>query len=118
MTEEFIERGMIIGLIVSTEYIQKIYNIWNPRLLESPTAKILAGWCMEYFNIYKQAPRRDIEGIYTHKLKNNKLSKNKAEWIEDVLGSLNEEYKRTKFNVDYLIDQTKNYLREDRKRHV
>ena len=34
MSEEFIERRIVTGLIVSTEYIQEIEPIWSPKYLE------------------------------------------------------------------------------------
>jgi hypothetical protein len=109
--EEFIERRIITGLIVSTDYIQQVYPIWQPRLLESPTAKILASWCIEYYDSYGKAPGRDIEGIYTQKLREG-LSKDRAEWIEDVLADLSDDYDRGNFNVQYLVDQTRQYFQE------
>lgn len=109
--DEFIERRIITGLIVSTDYIQQIYPIWNPQLLSAPTARIITGWCIEYFDKYRKAPGRDIEGIYTQKSKEG-LPQDKAEWIEEILEGISEEYDREQFNADYLADETRTYLQE------
>ena len=107
-----IEKRIIIGLIVSTEFIQQIQNIWDSQLLESQMAKRLAGWCMDYFHKYNKAPGKDIEGIFYQKLKEG-LTKDIAEEIEEeILPKLSEEYENTSFNLNYLLDQTHDYLQE------
>ena len=111
MTEEFIERRIVLGLIISTEYIQKIRGIWDSKLLEASTARTIAGWCMDYFDQYHKAPNKDIQSIYNAKLKGG-LSQEEAEWIEGVLDNLSKEYERDNFNTPYLIDQTKKYFQE------
>jgi len=111
MEEDFIERRMIIGLIVSTDYVQQILPVWDSSLLESSTARLLAGWCLDYFDQYHHAPARDIEGIYAQKLKDG-LSDDKAQWIEEVLANLSKEHEHSEFNVQYLLDQTRRHLQE------
>lgn len=106
------ERKIVIGLIVSTEYIQQIINVWDIRYIETPMAKLLSGWCIEYFTKYKKAPGPIIEDIYFQKLREG-LDQDTAEEIEqDILPSLNEEYVSSdKFNLNYLLDQTFEYFR-------
>ncbi len=112
MENKFIERHILIGLITSTEYLQEIRDTWNIHLLESPMAKRLASWCIEYFDKYNKAPQKDIEGIYFQKLKSG-LPKDIAEEIEeDILPDLSEEYERDNFNLQYLLDQSKKYFNE------
>ena len=107
-----IERRLIIGLITSTEFIQQIQNIWDTSLLESQMAKRLATWCLEYYEKYKKAPGKEIENIYYQKLKEG-LPKDVAEEIEEeILPKLSEEFIKEKFNLNYLIDSTQQYLCE------
>ena len=111
-----IERKIIIGLITSTEYCNRIQAVWNPMLLESATAKQMSNWVWDYFREYKKAPNKDIEGIFYSKLKTGKLQKDLAEEIEqDILPSLSEEYTEEEQNVDYLVIETERYLSE---RHI
>ncbi len=76
-----IERRIIIGLVTSTNYIRQIENIWDTQLLESSTARMLAGWVWEYYGKYHKAPNREIENIYYQKLKEG-LNKEIGEEIE------------------------------------
>jgi len=110
--DKHIERRIVIGLIVSDTYIKEISRFWDPRVLQAPMAQRLASWCLEYFEKYEKAPGKDIEGIYLQKLKAG-LPKDIAEDIEeDILPDLSDEYDRSHFNVQYLMDQTKSYFRE------
>jgi len=110
MEESYIERNITIGMITSTEFLQKIRNIWDPRWIESDSARLLTSWCVEYFDKYNKAPGKDIEGIYTEKLRAG-LPKDKGEWIEEILISLSDEYKQTDENK-YQVDLAKKYFAE------
>jgi len=105
-----VERRILIGLITSTEYLVQVKDIWSNQLLEADTARLVSSWCWEYYERYNRAPSRDIESIYFEKVRSLQIQKEKAEWIEDVLGSLSEEYNRTDFNVERLLDETKEYF--------
>jgi len=107
-----IERRIIIGLITSTEFIRQVRNVFDVQLLESQMANRLAGWCLGYFDIYKEAPCKNIEGIYYQKLKEG-LPKDIAEEIEqDILPALSDESVKEPFNLNYLLDQTYAYFKE------
>ena len=108
--EEFIERRIIIGLVVSDDYIREMSKNWNSKFLESSAARMLASWCFDYFAKYNCAPKKDIEGLYTAQIKN--LDKDRAEDIEEILSNLSHEYEREQFNSPYLLDQTKVYFHE------
>lgn len=105
------ERKIIIGLITSTDYLRQIRPIWDPKLLESSTAKRIAGWIWPYFDKYDKAPGRDIEDIFYAKVKANKLPKDLAEEIEeDILPSLSKEYENDNLNLKFLVEETKSYF--------
>lgn len=109
--DKFIERRIVTGLIVSTEYLASIRKIWDSKLLRAKTAKTMANWCIEYYDEYHAAPGQEIESIFLKKTKG--LSKNDKSSIEDILASLSDEYEdQEKFNVAYLTDQTIQYLDE------
>ncbi|MCH8329024.1 MAG: hypothetical protein IIB81_01380, partial [Nanoarchaeota archaeon] len=104
-----IERKIIIGLISSTEFIKQVREIYHPKLMISDAGKRLSRWCIEYFDEYKEAPNKNIEGIYLEKLRKG-LPKDIAEEIdEDFLPKLNEEYLKAEDNIDYLVTQTREY---------
>jgi hypothetical protein len=106
------ERRIIIGLITSTEFIQRIKGKWQVSLLESATAKRIASWCIEYYTKYNKAPGKEIESIFYQKAKNG-LSKDLAEEIEeDILPSLSSEYEESSINIDHLVDDATKYFNQ------
>lgn len=117
--EDFIERRIITGLIISKDYLERVQKFWNSSFLESPEFRKVANWCMEYFDKYKTAPDSDIEAVYMEKLKGGNISKSEAQYIEEVLNDLSNEYGRdTQFNSAYLYDQTVKYFKsQELERH-
>jgi hypothetical protein len=109
--DEFIERRIVTGLIVSTPFIREIYPGWDPQFIESSAIRVISNWCMDYFQKYDHAPGRDIQTIYFQRLRNG-LPKDQAETIEMILEGLDEEHDGQKFNLEYLLDQTKRYFKE------
>ena len=114
MMDDFIERRICTGLIISDSYIQEVQKIWDNKYLTSSTARIIAQWCLEYYDKYNYAPKNTIENIYVQKLKEQKIGKDQGEDIEDILDGLSSEYDDHQFNVQYLLDQTCAYFQERR----
>ncbi|MFA5531636.1 MAG: hypothetical protein WDA11_13330, partial [Thiohalomonadaceae bacterium] len=110
--QEFIERRIVIGLIVSKDYLDRIQRFWNSALLDSAEVRIIAEWCMDYYQAYGKAPDTDIESIYMENLKTGTLSKADAQYIEELLTELSDEFGRdNRFNSAYLYDQTIKYFK-------
>ena len=53
-------------MITNTSFLQQIKNIYNPRWLESVSAKRIAGWVWDYFKQHDEAPGK--EGIEKAKI--------------------------------------------------
>ena len=47
--DKFIERKILVGLIVSDDFIRAIAPIWAIHYMEASTAKLLSSWCVDYF---------------------------------------------------------------------
>ncbi len=110
--DEFFERRIITGMIVSSDYLTMIEKFWDSSYLESSELRIIADWVMLYFKKYRQSPDENIQSIYMENLQKNTLSKPDAQYIELVLSDLSDEYGRGKqFNSAYLYDQTVKYLK-------
>ncbi len=108
-----IERKILIGAIVSTDFLKRIRDIWDVRFFKSGVAKRLAHWTWEYFEKYDKAPKQEIETIFYQKLWEDKLPEEIAKEIEeDILPGLSDEYSREKINIEYLVDLTIKYFRE------
>lgn len=111
MADQFIERRIVTGLIISTEYIHRIRKSWDSKLLQSRTAKKLATWCIEFYDEYRTAPGEEVESLVRQKAK--AMPAKELEDIEDILAGLSDEYEREdKFNVGYLFDQSIQYFEE------
>ncbi len=104
------ERKIVIGLIVSTVYCKRIKDIWNPLFIEATSAKRLTKWIWEYFDKYNEAPGKEIETIFFSKVKDNKIPKDIAIEIEDILSGLSKEYEKEKFRLKYYIEETERYF--------
>ena len=89
-----IERRIVIGLIVSTEYLEHVEGIWDDEYIGSEMALRLSSWCWEYFKKYREAPYNNIESIFEEKIKHG-LPKDIVEEIDDeILPSLNDEFEK------------------------
>lgn len=109
-----IERQIIIGLIVSTEYLRKVKGIWDNKYLESSIATQLATWVFKYYEEHEEAPKKNIEAIFLQHVREG-LGKDIAEEIEeDILPGLSSEYTNKDFNADYLYSETLKYFRKRR----
>jgi len=106
-----IERQIIIGFIVSKEFLQQIRPIWVNKFLVSVSAQRLAMWCIEYYDEYKDAPGKTIADIYQDKLRVGELPEKLAPDIEDSLEDLSDEYDDS-FNLKYVLAKTSAYLKE------
>ncbi len=110
--QEFFERRIVTGMIISRDFLLRVRRIWNSRLLLSTELQTVADWCIEYFDAYNRAPDKDIESIYMEHLQRGEISKPDAEYIELLLESLSDEYGRDEqFNSAYLYDRSIKYLK-------
>jgi hypothetical protein len=107
-----IERKILIGLITNTDYLTQLKSEWNADYIESPTARILASWCWEYFAEFGHAPMHEIDIIYIEKLKKG-LNKSIAEEIEtEILPELSAEFEKETITIDKLLKKTRAYFIE------
>lgn len=103
-----VEKAITTGMVVSTQYLKDVRAIYAPDLLAIPYARIVAQWCLDYYERYAEAPGRYIGDIFESHRRNG-LAADQAELIEDFLAGLSDEYEHAeagKFNAAYLLDQT------------
>ena len=82
MLRSGIERRIVTGMIVSDEFLKKITRIWRDDLLEVPELYRFAKWCLEYYEKYKKAPEKDIEGIFYERVETEQIPKSDAVFME------------------------------------
>lgn len=118
MSDESIERDIVIGFVVSKDFVQRMRTGWDSSLLTSDAARYLVDWCVEFFDNFGHPPGTNIRALYEDKLVEGKIKPELGEEIEeDILPGLNEEYiQDPRINVDYLEKRTRKFLRKKRLR--
>ena len=111
--EDYIERRIVTGLIVSDNYARRIKPFWRPDYIESPEIKRIASWCWEYFDKYGKTPDSDIESIYVTKKESGLIPKAELELIEIILDRASRDFGRgEQFSAAYIYDQTIKYFKK------
>lgn len=105
------EKELLIGLIVSDDFIKQIAPILQISYLQASSSKIIASWCLEYYDSYSQAPKELVQDIYaSHK---STIGDDDAEIIAKVLQHISSMYEeKDKYNIPYMIGKARDYIRE------
>lgn len=111
-TDDMIERHVVTAMITSSDFLHRIRNRYNARLIRSDAARWIAECCVEYYDKYSKAPGRQIESIFYVKSKTDQRRDLMEEIEQDILPSLSDEYEQDELNVDYMVEQTVNYFTE------
>ena len=121
------ERQAITGLVIDPQFLRQIRPITNLDYFKSPFARTIAGWCLDYWDQYEEAPGIHIEDVFNAKQRNDEIDEDEAKLISKFLESLSTEYERTeKRSTEYLARSTEKYfrrraveiLREDMAQHL
>ena len=103
-----IERHILIGMIVSTNYLSFISTKIDKHDLQNSYASIVAGWCLDYFKKYEKAPGKHIQEIFEYHNKKEEIGDNEVDMIEKLLEEISEQYsEQDDINVDFLLDKTR-----------
>jgi len=106
-----IERKMAIAFIVSDLFCKKIQTSYKPEYLEIDYIRKVVGWALDYFDHYEKAPNIHMQDIYD--IEKVTLSEAEADNIAIFLADVSDEYEKAPLiNVDYWVDQAKNYFRK------
>lgn len=112
MTDEYIERRILTGLIVSADYLSRVCPFWDSTFLEVPEIRKVADWCIDYYKKYGRAPKQDITSLFAENIATKKLTETEITYLEKVLEYVSDEYEREEqFNTAYLFDQTVKYFK-------
>ena len=105
------EKDIIYQLIVSDKFCREIVPVLNPKFLEVSYIKIVAIWVKDYFQKFKEAPKKNIIKLYrSHidELKDESLQENILTFIE----KLDKDYDSIKVsNEDFAIQNAIKYLK-------
>lgn len=105
------EKDIIYQLIVSDKFCREIVPVLNTKFLEVSYIKIVAIWIKDYFQKFKEAPKKNIIKLYrSHidELKDESLQENILTFIE----KLDKDYDSIKVsNEDFAIQNAIKYLK-------
>ena len=107
------ERTILIAMIVDKAVLGRIAAKWEKGgLFNNKWSNTIAGWCVDYFEKYDDAPKRAVEGLYESWASKHK-GKDVLPNIENFLASLSKEYesKKEEINSDYVVEQAELYFK-------
>lgn len=114
------ERRGLTALITSKEVLARVAPIWPKEngLFGSDWSNRIARWCVSHYRRYGRAPGNNIEAIF-EEWAEKATNKDEVTAIERYIGSLSEEYARSKsIDPDHVIDTleelfNKNHLTQE-----
>jgi hypothetical protein len=110
MLNKITERQIVLGCLVSPEYIADIRPIFNLDYLRAESSKRICRWAIEFYDKYNKVIGEDISDLFMEKIDKEHISDELAEQIEAVLQSISDEFEREVFNWEYIADKTEEYF--------
>lgn len=104
-----IEHRILSGLIVSDRFAQQVIPMLRKEYFDSEHSSAIFEWAKDFFNQYKEAPGKNIEDIFKENREN--IDDDKVELIKEFLANLKGKYNEDGLNVEYLIDQSTEYIK-------
>lgn len=104
-----IQRLVLTGMIVKQHVLATIADKWKePGLFPDPWSNIIGQWCVDYYNKYEKAPKKDIQTIF-EKWSQKFKDKDTIGIVGSFLGKLSKQYESTRkqMNAAYVLDQAK-----------
>ena len=107
-----VEQKIITGLIISTPFCNQVHRFVRVDLIRSDYARVVAKWCLNYFDHHKKAPFKSIADIF--QMERDKLERSQQRSIFIYLSTLSREYASLEedFDVDYYVDASRAYFTE------
>lgn len=104
-----VERGLLTALITSDEFLSQASIVLNLDLIDVAPFRTIASWCLDYYNEYHRAPRRDVETLQEQWAEDR--DGDDVEAVEDLLEQVQDSYDDTDpINVPYMLDHLRDFL--------
>lgn len=103
------EKRIVLGLIVSTDFIEAIKPIFKFDYFTNSYLQTLAMWCDSFYEEYDKAPFNHIKDIF--QAESHRLKDSQVELIEHLLKDLDDTYDEGSINLKYWVDSAKDYFR-------
>jgi replicative DNA helicase len=107
-----IEERILTGLISSSVFLREIENQIKKDSFAIPFVKLISGWCIDYHKKYQKSPGENIRDIFNIEKAN--MKDEEQEIISDFLAKISSKINQQEFNVEYLKDVAKRYLKKRR----
>lgn len=106
------ERQLLIAMIMSTSFLQKIHPIIHFDYMETRASATVANWIMEYFEKYSRAPKAVVQDLYEEN--KDMLPKEEKEWVSNFLQGLSKEFEKAGFNEDYVFENSLKFFKKQK----
>lgn len=103
------EEKILTALIVDAQFCREVIPLVETNYFVSDYSRRIWKWIRDYHQKYKKNPGRIIQDIF--EIEKGKIKEAEATLIESLLSNLSSKYEDKEMNIDYLIDQTTNYLK-------
>ena len=105
-----IEKKIVIGMIVSTEFLRQIRESVKVDLIRNSGVKVIMKWCLDYFDKFDKAPQAHIQDIYDSN--SQTIEPEQLTFISKLLSTLSQDYESLEedLNVDYLLDESRKFF--------
>lgn len=109
-----LERQLLIALIVSKDFLSQAAPVLDkelPSIQDIPLFRLIADWCMAFWDEYNDAPRAHIETIYHSWADNENPEEELADSVYDLLDDLSGQYEQAAdMNIAFLLDRLSEFL--------
>jgi hypothetical protein len=108
------ERQILTGMITSDRFLREMSALYRPELIQAPFARIVADWCLSFYETHQAAPKEHIQDIFNSARQADKIDDELLDAIEDFLENISDEYERSeKFNDGYLLERAEKHLQSE-----
>lgn len=100
------ERRILIAMISHHTTLGRISSVWKGNMFANDWANIVGQWCIDFYDTYGEAPRHEIEVIFSDWSQSGTVDEDTSDLVESFLTSLNNEYEALSedINSDYVLD--------------
>lgn len=104
------ERRILIGMVCSTPYLNRIMPFWYENPLQSRWSNIVADWVVEFYKEQQRAPVRSLNSYY-ERWERRASDEDTSRLMNRFLTSLSDEYDRvSEIDVDALVSETEQHF--------
>lgn len=107
-----VEELILVGMIISKEFLSEVDHILEIKYFQSPQIKLVAEWVLDYWEEFREVPKKAIQEIYVTECEQNRVNRADQNLIRELLSNLFARYEGRDFNHAYMIQKALDYIRE------